>query len=175
MIKSRNRDDVKTINYRILSDIRMVVFDFDGVFTDNRVQVHSNGSESVCCWRSDGIGLTRLKSLGIKVSVLSTETNDVVQERCKKLDIHCTNAVEDKGAAINRLSTEFDVNPLHMLYLGNDVNDIPALKKVGYPMCVSDAYPEVLPYVKYITKARGGYGAVREVCDIAYNFLSGDR
>jgi 3-deoxy-D-manno-octulosonate 8-phosphate phosphatase (KDO 8-P phosphatase) len=157
------------VDYRFLDGVEMVIFDFDGVFTDNTVQVYSDGTESVRCWRSDGLGLGRLKSVGIKISVLSTEKNDVVLERCRKLDVPCSHGVKDKGAAIINLSNEFAVQPSQMLYLGNDINDIPAFELVGCPICVADAYPEIYPYVKYITKAKGGRGAVREICDIIYH------
>ena len=88
------------ISEKILSTLRLVAFDFDGVFTDNTVSVDQNGIESVRCWRSDGIGLERLHSIGINTIIISTETNPVVSARAKKLKITCIQGVQDKAAQI---------------------------------------------------------------------------
>lgn len=149
-----------------LQSLEAVVFDFDGVFTDNSVVVDQNGVEAVRCWRSDGLGLSRIQALGLKTLIISTETNPVVSVRARKMRIECIQGVDDKAAAIVEWSKTAGVSLAHTAFVGNDINDIPALQRVGLPMGVADSYEEIAPFVKYITTAAGGNGAVREICDL---------
>lgn len=153
----------------LLSSVRLIAFDFDGVFTDNTVYLTQDGVESVRCWRSDGLGLSRLLSVGVQAFIISTEANPVVSARAKKLKLACKQGIEDKAAAILATCSEMDVPPQHTMFVGNDINDIPALRSVGLPVAVADAYPEIYPYVLYRTQKPGGMGAVREICDLVYN------
>lgn len=157
----------------ILTNISFVVFDFDGVFTDNTVYVAQDGTESVRCWRSDGIGLSRLRAAGVHALIVSTEVNPVVSARARKLKCACKQGIDDKAEAIRDACREFGVNPAHVAFVGNDINDIPAFNSVGLPIAVADAYKEVLPHVLYRTAKTGGHGAVREVCDIVYHAKQG--
>jgi YrbI family 3-deoxy-D-manno-octulosonate 8-phosphate phosphatase len=133
-------------------DVKMVVFDFDGVFTDNTVYVDQNGVESVRCWRGDGLGLDLLRQRNIQLAVISTETNPVVEIRCKKLKIRCISGVEDKAKALRALCAETKIDLQSTCFLGNDRNDIPALNKFDY----------------FRTSTRGGFGAVREICEAIF-------
>lgn len=151
-----------------LAFIQLVVFDFDGVFTDNTVYVDQNGVESVRCWRSDGLGLSRLREIGVKTFIISTESNLVVTARANKLKIACRQSVEDKSSALLDICLELGVDPKHAMFVGNDINDIPAFKSVGFPVAVADAYPEVDPYIVFRTMKPGGFGAVREICDMVF-------
>jgi len=151
-----------------LSAVRLIAFDFDGVFTDNTVCVSEEGGESVRCWRSDGLGLARLLSVGVRACIISTETNPVVSARAKKLQLPCKQGVEDKAAGILSICTEFQISPQHTMFVGNDINDIPVFQSVGIPVGVADAYPEIYPYIVYRTQKLGGRGAVREICDLVY-------
>lgn len=153
-----------------LETVELVAFDFDGVFTDNRVITHQDGSESVSCWRSDGIGISRILKLGIKVFIVSTETNPVVSIRAKKLRIPCIQSVEDKAAAILQICLDHGISPSRTMFVGNDINDIPAFQSIGIPVAVADAYEEIDPYVLFKTKRLGGFGAVREICDLLYHY-----
>ena len=146
--------------------MRLVAFDFDGVFTDNSVYVSEDGTESVRCSRSDGIGLRKLENLGIQTIIISTEVNPVVSVRSKKLNIKCMQGVEDKAKALLDIAKDMSLELSQMAFVGNDINDLPGLKIVGLPIVVQDALPDVLPYAKYCTETPGGYGAVREVCDM---------
>jgi 3-deoxy-D-manno-octulosonate 8-phosphate phosphatase (KDO 8-P phosphatase) len=152
----------------LLATISLVAFDFDGVFTDNTVYVTQEGVESVRCWRGDGIGLSRLRSIGVHTVILSTEINPVVAVRAKKLKIECRQELDDKAAAIKEFCQALGVSPKQAAFVGNDVNDIPALMTVGLPIAVSDAHTDILPYVLYRTASKGGHGAVRETCDLIY-------
>lgn len=145
--------------------MRLVVFDFDGVFTDNAVWVSQDGTESVRCWRSDGLGLGRLRVAGVAAVIVSTETNPVVSARGRKLGLPVHQAVEDKGEAVRRICTELDIDLRHAMYVGNDINDIPAFKVVGVPVAVANSHPDIFPFVKLRSTSAGGYGAVREICD----------
>lgn len=148
--------------------VELLVFDFDGVFTDNTVWVSQDGTESVRCSRSDGLGLARIRALGLPMFVISTEVNPVVSVRAAKLLIPCEQAVVDKRQAVHDLCDRLSVDPAKTCFLGNDINDIPAFELVGFPVAVADAYPEVDDRVVYRTQRAGGHGAVRELCDLIY-------
>ena len=149
--------------------LELLIFDFDGVMTNNQVLVSELGTEFVICSRGDGMGIKRLLKTGIKICVISTEVNPVVNKRCEKLKIPCKQNIEDKEKAVLDTCTELNVSPDKTLFLGNDINDIPAFNCVGLPVAVADAYPEVVPHTIFQTKKKGGKGAVREICDIVYN------
>jgi 3-deoxy-D-manno-octulosonate 8-phosphate phosphatase (KDO 8-P phosphatase) len=157
------------LNNSLLSTVRLIAFDFDGVFTDNTVYVTEDGIESVRCWRSDGLGLARLRSAGVKVFIISTEANPVVSARAQKLKLPFKQGVDDKAAAILATCNELQIDPQQTMFVGNDINDIPAFQSIGIPVGVSDAYPEIDPYILYRTQKPGGLGAVREICDLVYN------
>lgn len=149
-----------------LSAVRFVVFDFDGVFTDNRVLVDENGTESVFCSRADGLGLDRLLSAGVPALILSTETNRVVAMRAAKVRLECIYGCSDKATELLRQITARNYHPSQVAYVGNDVNDADCLKLVGVPICVADAHPDVKTLAVLTTSSHGGRGAVREVCDM---------
>lgn len=151
-----------------LVGVELVAFDFDGVFTDNTVYVSQDGTESVRCWRSDGLGLSRLRADGVHVVIVSTERNPVVTARAGKLKLPCRQGVEDKAEAILDICRELGVAPSRTMFVGNDINDIPAFNAIGIPVAVADAYPEVDPHVVFRTSKPGGLGAVREVCDLVW-------
>lgn len=144
---------------------RLVVFDFDGVFTDNTVYVSQDGTESVRCWRGDGLGIAQLKALGIDTVIVSTETNPVVGARSRKLAMRYVQGCDDKLATVQSLAEEFGLSLQDVAFVGNDINDLACLAAVGLPIVVQDAHPDVLDTAAYRTKASGGRGAVREVCD----------
>ncbi len=157
------------LTIELLCSVRLIAFDFDGVFTDNTVYVTQDGVESVRCWRSDGLGLSRLSSVGVQAFIISTEANPVVSARAQKLNIACKQGIKDKAAAVLATCSELLIPPEQTIFLGNDINDIPAFKCVGLPIAVADAYPDIYPYVLYRTQKPGGMGAVREVCDLVYS------
>lgn len=149
-----------------LASVELIAFDFDGVFTDNTVYISQEGVESVRCWRSDGLGLAKLPKAGVKAFIISTEMNPVVSARARKLRLDCEQGVEDKAEAIARVCQAVGIGLERTMFVGNDINDIPAFRAVGVPVAVADAYPDVLPHVMLVTRKPGGLGAVREVCDL---------
>jgi 3-deoxy-D-manno-octulosonate 8-phosphate phosphatase (KDO 8-P phosphatase) len=156
----------------LLSTVRLIAFDFDGVFTDNTVYVSQDGIESVRCWRSDGLGLARLRSVGVQAFIISSEANPVVSARAQKLKLPCKQGVEDKAFGILTTCNELKIAPQQTMFVGNDINDIPAFQSIGIPVGVADAYPEVYPHILYRTQKLGGFGAVREICDLVYNAVN---
>ena len=151
---------------KVVSKIRLVGFDFDGVFTDNMVYVLQDGSEAVRCNRSDGIGLQKLKNLGIETVIISTESNPVVSARAQKLKIRCFQNCEDKAKTLENTARKFGISLDEVAFVGNDINDRPCLTCVGFPIVVQDSHPDVVPLAAYRTRNRGGHGAVREICDL---------
>lgn len=144
----------------------MIIFDFDGVFTDNRVLTMQDGNEGVFCCRSDGIGLSALRNVDVKLFVISTETNPVTGVRCNKLKLDYIQNCTDKPAALRRITSEFAIPLEKTAHMGNDINDLECLKIVGIPVCVRDSHKDIIPFCKYVTRKKGGYGAVREFCDL---------
>lgn len=149
--------------------IRLIAFDFDGVFTDNTVYVSERGEESVRCWRGDGLGLQKLEAVGIESIILSTETNPVVVMRAKKLNRFCLHGIADKLKELTRLVGDRRLELSETAYVGNDINDAECLRAVGLAIVVADAHPDVMGIAHYVTRLPGGRGAVREVCDLLAN------
>ncbi len=149
-----------------LRAIRFVVFDFDGVFTDDAVYVGQDGSEMVRCWRGDGLGLRKLDVLGVGTAILSTEVNPVVSVRARKMRIRCFQGLDNKRTTLEGLAGEAGLGLEAFAYVGNDINDLPCFSAVGLPIAVRNAHADVLGSVRYRTDTPGGYGAVREVCDV---------
>lgn len=156
----------------IISKIRLIAFDFDGVFTDNMVYVFEDGAEAVRCSRSDGMGLQKLRRLGLETIIISTETNPVVSARARKLQMRCVQECEDKRAALEKIIQEMGISLAEVAFVGNDINDEACLKCVGLPIVVQDAHPDVLPLARFQTRKPGGRGAVREICDLFERTLS---
>jgi 3-deoxy-D-manno-octulosonate 8-phosphate phosphatase (KDO 8-P phosphatase) len=156
----------------LICKIRLVAFDFDGVFTDNMVYVMQDGAEAVRCYRGDGIGLQKLKKLGIESVVISTEANPVVSARARKLKIRCFQNCEDKRHTLESFAKEMGISLAEIAFVGNDINDLACLTDVGLPIVVQDAHPDVIPLAAYCTRNRGGHGAVREVCDLFEQILA---
>lgn len=162
--------DVRKSLADLVCRVKLIAFDFDGVFTDNHVYVFDDGREAVRCNRSDGIGLGKVRCLGVEPVIVSTETNPVVTMRSRKLGIDCYQNSEDKGETLAALLKDRRLSFQQAAFVGNDVNDLPCLQAVLLPIVVNDAHPDVLKYGVYRTKAPGGAGAVREICDLFEQF-----
>lgn len=149
-----------------------IFYDFDGVMTDNRVLVTDHGVEAVFCNRSDGLAIARFRELGIHQSIISTETNPVVARRAEKLQIPVVHKLDsdpsrtDKGTVLKAYAEEHSISLQHTIFIGNDINDLPALKLVGYPCCPADAYQPVKDIAVWISTKNGGVGVVRELMDV---------
>lgn len=144
----------------------LIVYDFDGVMTDNRVLVLQDGSEAVLANRADGWGVGQLRHAGFQQVILSTETNPVVAARAKKLGLDVLQGSGDKRRDLMACCEARGVALDQVLYVGNDVNDLDAMRQVGFPVAPADAHPAVLAMAKYITRARGGEGVLKEISEV---------
>jgi len=146
--------------------VDLVVFDFDGVMTDDKVYVNQDGLEMVAANRRDGMGISLLRKAGMKMVVISSETNPVVQARCRKLNLQFIQGVESKPEILKNYLQENNINPENVIFVGNDINDVPCFSVVGCAVVVADAHPEALRQADIILNHYGGQGAVREICDL---------
>ena len=152
--------------------VTMLLMDFDGVITDNRVWVDENGREMVAANRSDSLGLSILRAkTGVELMVVSREVNPVVAARCKKMGIPYLQSVTDKASALKALFSDRKIDPTTVIYMGNDTNDLPCFPLVGFSVAPADAHPEVLRAADMVTHLNGGRGAVRELCDFLLSRL----
>jgi N-acylneuraminate cytidylyltransferase len=146
--------------------VELVAMDFDGVMTDNRVLTDQDGRESVWADRADGWGIARLREAGVEAIVISTEVNPVVAARCRKLEVECLQGCADKLGALQDVARQRGLGGPAIAYIGNDVNDLECLEWVGTAFVVADAEPAARAVADHVTRAPGGQGAVREVCDL---------
>jgi len=146
--------------------IDLIVYDFDGVMTDNRVLTLQDGTEAVFSNRADGLAVNMIKEMGIPQIILSTEENHVVEARARKIGIPAIHGVDDKLNVLRAYCAEHRIDMKNVLYVGNDVNDLEAMKAVGISAAPADAHPAVKNIAKIILNAPGGAGVVRELADI---------
>lgn len=151
---------------------KLLMMDFDGVLTDNRVWVNEKGEEMVAANRGDGLGLGLLRENGaVECMVISKERNPVVEARCRKNNLPFLQAVDDKASALKQVMLEKHLTPDEVIYIGNDTNDLPCFAVAGYAVCPSDSHPDVLRRADFVLAKPGGYGVVRELCDILISRL----
>lgn len=145
--------------------IELIVFDFDGVLTDNRVWVMEDGKEAVICNRSDGLAFDLLKKVGIPTMILSTEQNPVVCARADKLRVPCESGCADKRKFLEAHIQKNDIPAESVVYVGNDTNDLGAIGIAGYSVAPNDAHPKVLSSVDWVLSRNGGQGVAQELVD----------
>jgi N-acylneuraminate cytidylyltransferase len=155
----------------IPQDLQAVVFDFDGVLTDNRVLVDQYGQEAVRCSRADGMGIAQLRHQQVHMLVLSSEANPVVTARCEKLGLQCLSGVRRKWPVLADWLQHRGITPDRVAYVGNDHNDLDCLRRVGCAVAVADAHPDVKSAAHLVLTAAGGQGAVREFTDLVFKRL----
>ena len=147
--------------------MRLVAFDIDGVFTDGRFYLSDDGIESKAFNTQDGFGIRRLIGAGFEVAVISGRHSAAVGKRMEELGVrHVILGTRDKVADFDELIARLGIDASECAYVGDDIPDLSLLDKVGYPIAVANAVEEVRDFCDYTTKAAGGYGAVREVCDL---------
>ncbi|MER7926491.1 MULTISPECIES: N-acylneuraminate cytidylyltransferase [unclassified Streptomyces] len=144
-------------------DIDAVVLDFDGTQTDDRVLIDSDGREFVSVHRGDGLGIAALRRSGLKMLILSSEQNPVVAARARKLQLPVLHGIDRKDLALKQWCEEQGIAPERVLYVGNDVNDLPCFALVGWPVAVASAHDVVRGAARAVTTVAGGDGAVREI------------
>jgi YrbI family 3-deoxy-D-manno-octulosonate 8-phosphate phosphatase len=159
-------DPAKKPRRQMPEKIEMMVFDFDGVITDNRVWVDENGFERVAANRSDSLGIRLLIEAGLEMMILSREVNKVVAARAKKMGIPAMHGINDKVTTLRDLLKDRQIPAENVVYVGNDTNDLECFGFVGYAVAVGDAQPEVKRAADLVLSQFGGRGAVREICDL---------
>jgi YrbI family 3-deoxy-D-manno-octulosonate 8-phosphate phosphatase len=150
-------------------EVSLVVFDFDGVMTDDRVWVNQDGVEFVAANRGDGMGVELLLKAGFKSVIISTESNPAVAARTKKIGLPYFYDVGDKASVLERYLEQENISPAETIFIGNDVNDLPCFPIAAYAVVVADAHDKVRREADLILTRAGGHGAVREICDILIN------
>ncbi|KQX71100.1 MULTISPECIES: N-acylneuraminate cytidylyltransferase [unclassified Streptomyces] len=145
------------------ADIDAVVLDFDGTQTDDRVLIDSDGREFVSVHRGDGLGIAALRRSGLRMLILSTERNPVVAARARKLRLPVLHGIDRKDLALKQWCEEQGIAPERVLYVGNDVNDLPCFALVGWPVAVASAHDVVRGAARAVTTLPGGDGAIREI------------
>lgn len=153
-----------------ISKIDVIIFDFDGVLTDNKVLISEDGTEAVFCNRSDGLAFDYLRNLKVPVYIMSSESNSVVLARAKKLNVPVFNSVGNKGELLIKLCREKKYNLSKVMFVGNDINDLSAMMKVGISVAVADSHKKVLELADIKLSKIGGSGIVREIIEEIISF-----
>ena len=152
----------------------LVILDFDGVLTDNYVYVLGDGQEMVRCSREDSLGLSRLKARKVPVMILSTESSPVVAARARKLGLDLVQGCEDKASFLEEFLAKNSIDHEKAIYVGNDLNDLPAMRLVGCPACPADATDVVRQACRLKLSKKGGQGAVRELCELVIQAMDAE-
>lgn len=157
---------IGNINEKI-KKIRLLLLDVDGVMTDGSITIDNNGVESKSFYVRDGHGIKLLQRAGVKVGIITGRESKVVLHRAAELGIEIVyQGMKVKMDALTRILEDEKLSFEEVAYMGDDVVDLPVLKKSGFSVAVADASPHVIPHVDFVTKKRGGRGAVREVTDL---------
>lgn len=146
--------------------IKLIVYDFDGVMTNNLVTVNQDGQEYVAANRSDGLGVGMIRKLGVEQVILSTEVNPVVKARADKIGLEAIHGIRDKASALLEIADKRSISVGEVLFVGNDVNDAAGMALAGFKVAPADAHPSILALADYVTEAKGGHGVVRELADV---------
>ncbi len=147
-------------------EIDLLVFDFDGVMTDNRVLLGEDGKESVFVSRADGLGISLLREMKLEMLILSTEVNPVVSERARKIKVRCIQGVSSKEDALKDYCHLCGVSMDKVAFVGNDINDRNAMQLAMLSIVPADAHPVVREDADIVLASKGGYGVVRELADM---------
>ncbi len=150
-----------------INDLEAIVFDFDGVLTDNFVYVNDQGEESVRCSRADGLAIQAIGKANphLKLMILSTEKNLVVSKRADKLGLLCIQGSLDKVESLKKAAAQQRFSLEKTLYLGNDLNDYHAMKLCKYSACPADSHHDICQIAKIQLQTQGGHGVVRELVE----------
>jgi 3-deoxy-D-manno-octulosonate 8-phosphate phosphatase (KDO 8-P phosphatase) len=148
-------------------NIKLVAFDVDGVFTDGRFYLSNDGIESKAFHTQDGYGIRSLLDAGVAVAVISGRQSGAVEKRMSELGVqHVIQGCRDKVAAFDGITAALNIVADECAYVGDDIPDLPLLSHVGFAIAVANAVPILHDQCDYSTSAAGGFGAVREVCEL---------
>lgn len=150
-----------------IAPIRLLLLDVDGVLSDGRIVYDANGVEIKTFDVKDGHGIKMLQKAGIEVGIVTGRISKVVDVRAKELGIEILyQGVGDKAIPYGEIKARRGLGDEAIAYVGDDVVDLPILRRVGFAVATADAVDDIRPFVHYVTTRKGGRGAVREVCDL---------
>lgn len=159
--------DVKVDVLQSATKIKLLVCDVDGVFSDGRIYLGNDGEELKAFHTKDGFGIKALGCSGVDVAIITGRRSTIVANRMTALNVkYIVQGQENKLPALKQLAEQLNLSPDEIAYIGDDVPDLACILHVGLGIAVSDAHPSVLHSANYTTFTRGGFGAVREVCDL---------
>ncbi|HEY5715352.1 MAG TPA: 3-deoxy-manno-octulosonate-8-phosphatase KdsC [Psychromonas sp.] len=154
-------------NYQRAANIKLLICDVDGVFSDGRIYLGNQGEELKAFHTKDGFGIKAILNIGINVAIITGRQSLIVENRMQALGVpFIFQGKEDKFSVYESLLTTLNLKPEEVAYIGDDVVDLPVIEECGLGISVNDAHPLLLKEAKLITRTKGGYGAVREVCDL---------
>lgn len=156
-------DDV----WKKAQQIKLFICDIDGVFSDGRIYLSNDGEELKAFHTKDGYGIKALGANGVDVAVITGRRSNIVQTRMSALNVkHIVQGEENKLPALKHMLEQLSLSPKQVAYIGDDMPDFQCMEYVGFSIAVNDAHPTILSIADYTTSIRGGFGAVREMCDI---------
>tara|TARA_B110000238_G_scaffold197667_1_gene240675 strand:- start:140 stop:700 length:561 start_codon:yes stop_codon:yes gene_type:complete len=151
----------------IAQNIKLLVCDVDGVFSDGRIYLGNKGEELKAFHTKDGFGIKALGASGVDVAIITGRRSQIVNTRMKALNVrHVIQGEENKLPALEILAQQQQIDLTEIAYIGDDVPDLACIENVGLGIAVNDAHPSVLSGADHTTFTRGGFGAVREICDL---------
>ncbi|MDN2482152.1 3-deoxy-manno-octulosonate-8-phosphatase KdsC [Vibrio astriarenae] len=151
----------------IAKNIKLLICDVDGVFSDGLVYMGNNGEELKTFHTRDGYGVKSLMSAGVEIAIITGRQSQIVENRMSALGIKLIyQGQDDKIKAYQDICSKLDIAPEHTGYIGDDLIDWPVMDKVALKVCVADGHPLLVQRANYVTKIKGGHGAVREVSDL---------
>lgn len=144
----------------------MLLLDVDGVLTDGQIVYSSDGAELKAFNVKDGLGIRMLLAAGVQIGIVTGRSSPALNRRCHELGIHHVyDGVADKVAVLDQIMAKAGIQSEEVAFVGDDLPDRPLMRAVGVPIAVADAHPAVIETAQWATRAAGGRGAVREVCE----------
>ena len=158
-----HKTNPKKINF---DNIKLAVYDFDGVMTNNKAYIDANGNEFVQVNRADGLAISLIRKIGIDQIIISSEINNVVSKRAEKLNIVCLHGIISKKNALEKYCKQNKIHFKSTIFVGNDINDKDVMEIAGLTFCPSDAHNSIKSMANYNLKSKGGEGVIRELYDL---------
>ncbi|GMM91251.1 3-deoxy-manno-octulosonate-8-phosphatase KdsC [Vibrio fortis] len=153
--------------FQIAKEIKLLICDVDGVFSDGLVYMGNQGEELKTFHTRDGYGVKSLMNAGIEIAIITGRQSQIVENRMTALGIKLIyQGQDDKVKAYQDICDKLNISPKHTGYIGDDLIDWPVMEKVALKVCVADGHPLLVQRANYVTNIKGGHGAVREVCDL---------
>jgi 3-deoxy-D-manno-octulosonate 8-phosphate phosphatase (KDO 8-P phosphatase) len=153
--------------FNAMKKIKLLICDIDGVFSDGRIYLGNNGEELKAFHTKDGYGIKALGASGVDVAVITGRTSNIVATRMTALNVkYIVQGEENKLPALHKLAEKLNLSLEQIAYIGDDMPDFECINAVGLGIAVQDAHPSILTIANYTTFNRGGFGAVREICDL---------